>query len=158
MSAQDYACKHLAIAVRRQRRQYHQDRKDFQLGAKVWLFTPLAKSNVSRKLTSYWTGPWRVCAEPTKYKTMVRITPDPSWKEGSKRGTHVVSIDRLKPYHGKEVWAVDPRLDIEMSDNEFAEAITLKPEEEGNSSPKAGPQGGTGPNKSKIEKKESDDN
>ncbi len=39
---------------------------------------------------------------------MVRITPDPSWKEGSKRGTHMLSIDRLKLYHGKEIQAADP--------------------------------------------------
>ncbi len=84
-SAQEYAWKHLTLAVRRQRRQYHQERKDFKPGTKVWLFTPITSKNTSKKLTPYWMGPWRICAEPARYETMVRITPDPSWKEGSKR-------------------------------------------------------------------------
>ncbi len=56
---------------------------------------------------------------------MVGITPDPSWKEGSKRGTHVVSIDRLKLYHGNTIQAPDSKLDVEMSDDEFAETLHL---------------------------------
>ncbi len=154
-SAQDHVCKHLVVAVRRQRRQYHQDRKDFQPGSKVWLFSPQTKNNVSRKLTSYWTGPWRVCMEPAKYETMVRITPDPTWKEGTKRGTHVVSIDRLKPYQGKNVRAANPRLDVEMSDDEFTETITLKSGERDKDHLTAGGPGKTG--LGKIGKRESDD-
>ncbi len=75
----------------------------------------------------YWTGPWRVCAQPAKYETMVRITPDPSWKEGSKRGTHVVSIDRLKLYRGSSIQAPGSEVDIEMSNDEFAETLNLTP-------------------------------
>ncbi len=55
-SAQDYAHKHLAIAERRQRQQYHQERKDFKLGTKVWLFTPLSQKNISKKLTPIGLG------------------------------------------------------------------------------------------------------
>ncbi len=106
-------------------RQYHQERKDFKPGTKVWLFTPITSKNTSKKLTPYWTGPWRVCAEPARYETMVRITPDPSWKEGSKRGTHVVSIDRLKLYHGNTTLVPNQGADIDMSDDEFAEHLDL---------------------------------
>ncbi len=56
---------------------------------------------------------------------MVRITPDPSWKGGSKRGTHVVSIDRLKLYHGNTTLIPKRGTDIEMSDDEFAEHLHL---------------------------------
>ncbi len=56
-SVQDYARKHFTLAVKRQRRQYHQERKDFKPGTKVWLFTPLTRKNTSRKLMPYWTGP-----------------------------------------------------------------------------------------------------
>ncbi len=124
-SAQEYARKHLTLAVKRQRRQYHQERKDFKPGTKVWLFTPITNKNTSRKLTPYWTGPWRVCAEPARYETMVRITPDPSWKDGSKRGTHVVSIDRLKLYHRNTALIPNQGADIEMSDDEFTEHLRL---------------------------------
>ena len=56
---------------------------------------------------------------------MVRITPDPSWKAGSKRGTHVVSIDRLKLYHGSSILTPGNEVDIEMSDDKFAEHLHL---------------------------------
>ena len=56
---------------------------------------------------------------------MVRITPNPSWKEGSKRGTHVVSIDRLKLCHGNATLVPNSEVDIEMSDDEFAEHLHL---------------------------------
>ncbi len=138
-SAQEYAQKHLTIAVKRQRRQYHQERKDFKPGTKVWLFTPTTSRNTSKKLTPYWTGPWRVCAEPARYETMVRITPDPSWKEGSKRGTHVVSIDRLKLYHGNATLIPSQGMDVEMSDDEFAEHLCLPGNKIGKGSPDKGP-------------------
>ncbi len=133
-SAQEYARKHLTLVVKRQCRQYHQERKEFKPGTKVWLFTPITSKNTSKKLTPYWTGPWRICAEPARYETMVRITPDPSWKEGSKWGTHVVSIDRLKLYHGSATLIPNQEIDIEMSDDEFAEHLYLT----GNSSRKSG--------------------
>ncbi len=56
---------------------------------------------------------------------MVRITPDPSWKEGSKQSTHVVSIDRLKLYHGDTTLIPNKEVDIEMSNDEFAEHLHL---------------------------------
>ena len=58
---------------------------------------------------------------------MVRITPDPSWKEGSKRGTHIVSMDRLKLYHGSSIQALGNDVNIEMSDDKFAEHLHLAP-------------------------------
>ena len=84
----------------------------------------------------------------------MRITPDPSWKEGSKRGTHVVSIDRLKLYHSKTIRAPDSKLDIEMIDNEFLETINLGPQGEANG--KDFP--GEPEKKEKGKKEESDDN
>ncbi len=93
--AHQYAREHLAEAVKRQRRQYHHERKEFHAGAQVWLFTPRTKEGISKKLTSFWTGPWVVCAKPTSSETMVRITPDPKWGEGRDKLSKVVSIDRL---------------------------------------------------------------
>ncbi len=79
----------------------------------------------------YWTGPWRTCAEPARYETMVRITPDPSWKEGSRQGTHVVSIDRLKLYHGDTT--LIPNKELVRSDDEFAKHLHLAKSDNGKS-------------------------
>ena len=122
--AQEFARKNLAKAVRRQRRQYHQDKKYFLPGMKVWLFTPrVARLGDSKKLSRYWTGPWLVCS-PVHSEVYVRIKPDPQWS--ARDYTKVVSIDRLKPY--KEPTTAQPTEDeddIEMEGDEFAEAIEL---------------------------------
>jgi len=93
--AHAYARKNLQSAVRRQRRQYHQDRKTFLPGTKVWLFTPQTVTGEVRKLTKYWTGPWTVCAHPVN-DVMVRIVPHSNWH--SIDSSKAVSIDRLKLY------------------------------------------------------------
>lgn len=119
--AQAFVRTNLAEAVRRQRRQYHQHVKTFIPGAKVWLFTPVTKPHMARKLSCYWTGPWTVCAEQTTFALMIRIMPDPSWTDI--RGSKVVSIDRLKPYRGPESRAPSKHADILMEGDEFAEFI-----------------------------------
>ncbi len=121
--AHQYAREHLAEAVKRQRRQYHHERKEFHAGSRVWLFTPRTKEGISKKLTSFWTGPWVVCAKPTSSETMVRITPDPKWGEGKDKTSKVVSIDRLKLYKGPLTLPPEADDDTTMSDDEAAEVV-----------------------------------
>ncbi len=129
LNAHKYARKHLSVAVRHQRRQYHKERKDFHAGTKVWLFTPTLKKGLSAKLTCYWSGPWIVCAEPTSSETLLTLpdAPDPSWaKQLKNSGTRVVSIDRLKLYNNtKAVRVLECEDALDMDDDEFAENITL---------------------------------
>ena len=127
LNAHKYARKHLSMAVCRQRRQYHKERKEFHAGTKVWLFTPTVKKGSSAKLTCYWSGPWIVCAEPTSSKTLLRIAPDPSWAGQLKnKGTRVVSIDRLKLYNNaKAVRTPECEDALDMDNDEFAENIAL---------------------------------
>ena len=123
--AENYARANLRQAVIRQRRQYHHEKKTFKPGTKVWLFTPIAKPGVSRKLSVFWTGPWLVCNEPTQSETLLRIAPAPEWKDHKFQGTRVVSIDRLKLYKSSLIQEPDDSDDIERSHDEFAEQIPL---------------------------------
>jgi hypothetical protein len=120
-TAQDYAKTKMASAVSRQRRQYNQDRKAFVAGAKVWLFTPQNEPGVPRKLQSYWSGPYIICADSTLGDTMARITPSESEWHGRriKIRNPVVSIDRLKPYCSRIVITTDQ--DVTMLGDEDAE-------------------------------------
>ncbi len=111
----------LEAAVERRRRQYHRDAQTYQPGQLVWLFTPAANPGVSRKLQTFWTGPWRILEEVNQ--VTYRIQPDPSW-QGQKE--QVVSIDRLKPYHAQQdsaVQNVPPQRehDVAMQTDFFAE-------------------------------------
>lgn len=122
--ANAFARANLAEAVRRQRRQYHEQRRDFLPGTKVLLFTPAATST-SRKMSQYWSGAWTVCAEPVASSTMVRIAPDPSW---GFKGTKVVSIDRLKLFKERDAEREPGQDDdLDMEGDEFAEAVWPPP-------------------------------
>jgi hypothetical protein len=124
-AAAKYAQENMAEAVRRQRRQYHQDKKHFLPGQKVWLFTPRTKPGASRKLSSYWTGPWTIAANNDKNSLIINIVPDQNWETPTKMTA--VSIDRLKPYKGPAQAPPDEDCDIEMAGDEFAEGPIMLP-------------------------------
>ncbi len=111
----------LEAAVERRRRQYQQDVATYQPGQLVWLFTPAANPGVSRKLQTFWTGPWSI--QECLNKVTYRIQPDPSWT-GQKE--QIVSVDRLKPYYAQPDGAsenVPPQRghDVRMANDFFAE-------------------------------------
>jgi hypothetical protein len=72
----------------------------------------------------YWTGPWQIKKQLNKL--MFEITPHHSW---ARQGSEAVSIDRLKPFNAIYIDALeyhcppDPKADLKMLGNEFAEFI-----------------------------------
>ena len=120
-TAQMYARRNMAEAVIRQRRQYHQERKSFRPGVKVWLLTPSVKPGTARKLANPWSGQWVVCADGVN-DVMVRIRPHPDWSDS--QATRVVSIDRLKLY-GNEAAVRPPTdgADLDMACDEYVEHV-----------------------------------
>ncbi len=124
-AAQTYARRNMAEAVVRQRRQYHQERKSFRPGVRVWLLTPSVKPGTARKLANPWSGPLVVCLDGVN-DVMVRIRPLPEWS--SDQNTRVVSIDRLKLY-GSEAKARPPAddADLDMAGDEYVEHVHNRP-------------------------------
>merc|ERR1711894_364827 len=59
-SAQHYARKHIAEFVRRKRCSYQGHLMEYEEGQRVWLFSAKPSTPNSRKLATYWTGPWRI--------------------------------------------------------------------------------------------------
>ena len=127
--AQKYARENMATAVSRQRRHYNMELKLFVAGQLVWLWTPASKPHVPRKLSTYWTGPWIVCATPVN-DLLVRIAPHPSWTTQLHKKSRVVSIDRLKVYKSLLSDAIEPAIDHPSTiDDEFAEYTDLPPQQ-----------------------------
>ncbi len=120
-ATQMYARRNMAEAVIRQRRQYHQERKSFRPGVKVWLLTPSVKPGTARNLANPWSGPWVVCADGVN-DVMVRIQPHPDWSDS--QATRVVSIDRLKLY-GDEAAIRPPTddADLDMAGDEYIKHV-----------------------------------
>ena len=115
--AYQYARENLHKAVTRQRRNYHQQQRSFEVGQKVWLFTPNITVGEPNKFKTNWTGPWTICAPPIN-DLMVRLKAPEAWKI---QGTKVVSVDRIRIYNEKE--QKRPEGEITMPGDEFAESL-----------------------------------
>ncbi len=116
--AQTYARRNMTEAVVRQQGQYHQERKSFWPGIKIWLLTPSVKPGTARKLANPWSGPWVVRVNDV----MVCIQPHPDWSDS--QATRVVSIDHLKLY-GNEATVRPPDDDanLDMASAEYVKHV-----------------------------------
>ena len=125
--AHEYARDHLQKEIHRQRRQYYHEKKLFEPGNKVWLFSPAASSKEnSWELVQFWTGPWLVVEK--KADVLYRITPHADMK--ALLPDQTVSIDRLKPYRepAEHQRQLPPSRLNPLDDDEFAELVPAQPE------------------------------
>jgi hypothetical protein len=129
--AQAYVRRKLHSAVDRQRQAYYKDRRTYQPMQPVWLWTPRLRPGQARKFALYWTGPWQIKKQLNKL--MYGITPHHSL---ARQGSEAVWINPLKPFHAMYVDALeyhclpDPKVDLKMLGNEFAEFIDTDLEDE----------------------------
>ena len=107
--AQNFAQQNLQRNIMRNRQYYVEIERAFAPGDLVSLFTPFNDAQVSEKLNSFWTGPWKVLSRqaPTTY------TIEQAIKEPEKPDKiHTVQVDRLKRYY-EEDQPVTPPVDFD---------------------------------------------
>ena len=93
-SAHKWARKNISTAVARTRLQYHKKADLYEVGDKVWLFSPrVSRTGESRKLKSCWSGPWTVNKKLSDVS--YKIKPHRLW---AMQGEMLVSINRLKRF------------------------------------------------------------
>ena len=97
LRAHAWAREHIGEAVRRQRRAYCQARKVYQVGERVWLFSPRNKVGESSKWKIRWTGPWTIRSKINDLT--YELAPHPSWP---RQRYEKVGIDRLQHYVAAE--------------------------------------------------------
>ena len=131
-AAHAWARQNMDKALCRQRKAYFKDKKSYEVGQSVWLWTPRLKPGQSKKFAIYWTGPWEV--EQKINDVMYLIKPSYLW---SRKKSETVSIDRLKPFLSQ--YLDNPDLhqppeddaDLRMAGDEFAEfQPQVEPEED----------------------------
>ena len=94
-NAFSYVRTNLQLAVEKCRKQYTQtQRKEFHEGSLVWLFTPKINPEKGKKLSSFYSGPYRVTEKISD--VLFRIVTEGNWN--SRPMEAVVSIDRLSVY------------------------------------------------------------
>ena len=88
--------KHIHAAIERARADYKGkvDSKPLLVDDLVWLFTPRIKPELGKKLTNFWSGPWKVTEKLSD--VLFRIVTDGRWN--LRPLDVVVSIDRIKRY------------------------------------------------------------
>ena len=71
----------------------------FEPGDLVSLFTPFNNAEVSEKLNTFWTGPWKVLSRiaPTTY-TIEQAEREPE----KPHKIHTVQVDRLKRFYEED--------------------------------------------------------
>ena len=117
-AAHEAARLNIAESIRRQRKLYNADSKEFFPGAKVWLWTPRSQPGVCRKLSTFWSGPWII--DEKLYSHNYVISPAPEMN--STLPTLTVSVDRLKAYKvprapkGLLPPVIEPEFDEELLD------------------------------------------
>ena len=86
----------LETANDRERQQYRNKLQGTPLQENdlVWLFTPKVRPGESKKLTTMWTGPWRIKSKVAELLFSIQTEGD--WNKNLV--TTVVSIDRLRRY------------------------------------------------------------
>ena len=104
-------------AIERNRRYYTDPRpgEEFDDNRLVWLFTPHTKPGSSKKLSVFWTGPWKIVNKVTE--VLYRIKTAGNWNE--RELDVVVSLDRLKPYEGKTIPNEHPTFNLQTEDLEL---------------------------------------
>ena len=124
-SAQHYARKHIAEFVRRKRCSYQGHLMEYEEGQRVWLFSAKPSTPNSRKLATYWTGPWRIIRKINE--VIYEVGSDQRWDY---QNTHLVAIDRLMPFIGQSDDLTLHQVptnehDLDMEGDEFAEDVEV---------------------------------
>ena len=126
--AYKYARENLKMAVERRRNSYLKAKQGYEPGDLAWLFTPVSKPNVARKLQNHWSGPWTVTRALSA--VLYEILAPPNWNLPEPR--QVVAIDRLAPFRLTEPEDVPPEeaADLRMEGDEFVERPDVKDEDD----------------------------
>ena len=124
--AYKYARENLKMAVERRRNSYLKAKQGYKPGDLAWLFTPVSKPNLARKLQNHWSGPWTVTRVLSA--VLYEILAPPNWNLPEPR--QVVAVDRLAPFRLTEPEDVPPEeaADLRMEGDEFVERPSVDDE------------------------------
>ena len=94
-------------------RNYYYDRNAsqprFEIGQRVWVYTPKTKKGLSKKLLYNWFGPYRIVEQssPVQY----RLRP-----KNNKKVTFAVHANRMKPFVDPALRPIEPPIDDDPSE------------------------------------------
>ncbi len=75
----------------------------FEIGQRVWVYTPKTKKGLSKKLLHNWFGPYRIVEQLSPVHFRLRT-------DTNQKVTFAVHAIRMKPFVDPESWPIDPPL------------------------------------------------
>ena len=105
----------IELAQQRQKAQYDKRAKEvtYEVGQRVWLYTPNKKKGLSSKLTHNWHGPFRILAKKSPVNYLLDSNDERNY-------IHNVHVNRLKPFISTDI----------RPESEIPEAISAENEHE----------------------------
>ena len=93
LEARKLAHDNIELAQQRQKEYYDQKARDvsYNVGERVWLYTPNKKKGLSSKLTHNWHGPFRILSKTSPVNYLLDANDERSV-------TQIVHVNRLKPF------------------------------------------------------------
>ncbi len=125
--AQSIAKENIQRSQQKMKDYYDQKSKmpDFEVGQRVWVFTPKTKKGLSRKLLHNWYGPYRIVEQSSPVHYRLRT-------DTNKKVTFAVHANRMKAFIDPNLRPIDPPLledpdspcldDSEIPESEFLKA------------------------------------
>ena len=103
--AQSIAKENIQRSQQKMKDYYDQKSKtpDFQLGQRVWVYTPKTKKGLSKKLLHNWFGPYRIVEQSSPVHYRLRT-------DTNKNVTFAVHANRMKPFIDPNLRPIDPPL------------------------------------------------
>lgn len=103
--AQNLARENLQRAQQKMKDYYDQNTKEpvFELGQRVWVYTPRTKKGLSRKLLHNWLGPYRIVEQSSPVHFRLRT-------DTNKKLTFAVHANRMKPFIDPSLRPIEPPL------------------------------------------------
>ena len=102
-----------------------EDTELFEEHDSAWLFTPVVDTALGKKLSTFWSGPWRIVRKVNP--VVFEITSEGDWNSKQLRVT--AAIDRLKKYYGA-VRPVGVQRNLENADFVLADEFAEMPSDE----------------------------
>lgn len=106
--AQNLARENLQRAQQNMKDYYDRNAKDpqFEVGQKVWVYTPRTKKGLSKKLLHNWLGPYRIVEKSSPVHFRLRT-------DTNKKVTFAVHANRMKPFLDPSLRPIDPPLFVD---------------------------------------------
>ena len=109
--AQNLARENIQLSHQKMKEYYDRNASQplFEIGQRVWVYTPKTKKGLSKKLLYNWFGPYRIVEQSSPVHYRLR-------SKNNKKVTFAVHANRMKPFVDPALRPIEPPIDDDPSE------------------------------------------